>query len=212
MWPRWSLLIQSVRREELFFFVDMADKISLLLLLLLCRTRYAFQTRPGTYLEAGILSEAYLPLFHVNPQWQIGLEFLWSLNCCKMENLSFFSTLGNPLYLLQWSQKFKESITWILTMMILDIFTTLLPRECDWWWILWSSFWTCFLINSIQITDRTAFSSKIPFIAYGKWFVMNTENKLWKWSMYNSLHQMSRFAGSNKMYIKQYNVPNIFRY
>lgn len=29
--------------------------------------RYAFQTRPGTYLEAGILSEAYLPLFHVKP-------------------------------------------------------------------------------------------------------------------------------------------------
>lgn len=48
-----------------YLFVNMADKISLLPL---CRTRYIFQTRPGTYyLEAGILSEAYLPLFHCQP-------------------------------------------------------------------------------------------------------------------------------------------------
>lgn len=84
-WPCWSSLIRSVQREELFV-VNMADKISRPLPL--CRTRYAFQTRPGTYLEAGILSEAYLPPFHVNPQWQIGQEFLWSPSCNKVETFS----------------------------------------------------------------------------------------------------------------------------
>lgn len=84
IWPRWSY---SLYGKGSYLFVNMTDKISLLLL---CRTRYEFQTRPGTYLEAGILSEAYLPLFHVNPWWQIGQEFLWSLNCCKVETFFLF--------------------------------------------------------------------------------------------------------------------------
>lgn len=43
------------------YIVNMLDKIGLLL-----RVQDPLETRPGTYLEAGILSEAYLPPFHVN--------------------------------------------------------------------------------------------------------------------------------------------------
>lgn len=79
LWPLWSFITRwNVEAAD----VNWADRN------LVCRfcwsscagTRYSFQTRPDTYLQAGILSSAHLPLFHVSPQWQ---EFLWSRRYCK---------------------------------------------------------------------------------------------------------------------------------